>query len=107
MCSVKFFKLYIIFFICGFVGCSDGQHGYSEQVKEHNINSLSKEGEEIGVLPDGRKVIRYRVVFRKTSLQTDEHFIYIVDGSVTANRSVPTGKYRKNEVTVLFDGAKE
>ncbi len=71
--------------------------------KDYNINSLSQGGEEVGVLPDGRKVIRYSVLLPSTSPDASQHYIYVVDGSVTLNRRVSVGKYSHNQVTVLID----
>ncbi len=75
--------------------------------KDYNINSLSQGGEEVGVLPDGRKIIRYSVLLPSTSHDASQHYIYVVDGSVTLNRRVSVGKYSHNEVTVLLDGGTE
>jgi hypothetical protein len=37
----------------------------------------------------------------------NEHYIYVVNGSNTVNRSVQSGKHSKNEVNALIDGIDE
>jgi len=107
MSSVSFLKKWFIV-VCmlltfGCVGCSPSEADVKKW-KKYNIDSLSKNGEEVGVLPDGRKVIRYSVVSPPSwpRREPDHHFIYVVDGSVTMNREVQNGKYTKQETTVLI-----
>jgi hypothetical protein len=108
MRNLGFFKSWFsVFLISGFIGCttdfSAHQASNLQKHKDYNTTSLSKGGEEVGVLPDGRKVIRYSVVVPSTWSTADEHFVYVVDKTVTVNRSVRVGKGKKNEATVFID----
>ena len=107
MRNLGFFKSWFsVFLISGFIGCGDVSSYREANLKKHkdyNITSLSKGGEEVGVLPDGRKLIRYSVVVPSTWSTEDEHFVYVVDKTVTVNRSVRVGKGKKNEATVFID----
>lgn len=105
MSSVSFLKkMFIVACVLltfGCVGCSPSEADLKKWEK-YNIDSLSKNGEEVGVLPDGRKVIRYSVAMPSSWSKADQHFIYVVDGSVTMNREIQNGKYTKQETTVLI-----
>jgi len=111
MSNVSFLKKWFIV-VCmlltfEFIGCSPSDFSARGEAnlqrhKKYNADSLAKNGEEVGVLPDGRKVIRYSVVVPSTYYMAFEHFIYVVDGSVTMNREVQNGKYTKQETTVLI-----
>ncbi len=70
MSNVSFLKKWFIV-VCmlltfEFIGCSPSDFSARGEAnlqrhKKYNADSLAKNGEEVGVLPDGRKVIRYSV----------------------------------------------
>ncbi len=70
-------------------------------VNATNKTQLSGDGEEIGTLKDGRKVVRFAV----DRVNERTHYVYVVsDGSsVTENHSTG-GKHPKTETTVVIDG---
>ena len=68
-----------------------------------NRETLSGQGKEIGILPDGRKVSQYYI--SRGDLK-EGHFLYVVDGSITLNRDVSDGENTINHVEVLIDGQK-
>jgi hypothetical protein len=61
-----------------------------------NKANLSKAGEEVGVLPDGRRVIRYEI---EMGSNIHNHWLYVVDGSITVNRTESHGKTRASMMT--------
>jgi hypothetical protein len=117
--------IYCLFFLCAIVGCEAAQREIeakkledAQKLEDFNRNELSKEGTEIGALPDGRKVVRYCVYSRCCGGCFDgEHYIYVISGSNTVNRSKREVKkienFNKNEISkevaeigVLPDGRK-
>jgi hypothetical protein len=119
--------IYCLSFLCAAVGCEATQSMHEEFLssakkqeertqkeetqilEEFNKNELSKGGKEIGTLPDGRKVVLYRVYSNYWyGCLRNEHYIYVVNGSNTVNRSFQTGKNNtKKEVNTLIDGIDE
>ena len=81
--------------------CLAGCKSYNDpSVKEANKTTLAGPGQEVGILPDGRQVVRYELSMGNSS---QPHWIYIVDNnSTTINHQV--GKTPK--VEVIIDGAK-
>jgi hypothetical protein len=85
-------------------GC--GRVSYKDpETKAVNKLRLSKDGEEIGVLPDGRKVTRYVISMGKLPLgdNCSPHWIYVVEGSVSVNFETKDGKHIENHVQVIVD----
>jgi hypothetical protein len=85
-------------------GC--GRVSYKDpETKAVNKERLSKNGEEIGALPDGRKVTRYEISTGKLPLGDDcpPHWIYVVEGSVSVNFETKEGKQIVNNVQVIVD----
>lgn len=70
------------------------------KVKLQNKSMLASEGEYIGTLPDGRKVVRYGISMGSHS----SHWIYVAGDSATVNRSERQGKTTVNRVEVFIDG---
>lgn len=68
-----------------------------------NKSTLAGSGEEVGVLPDGRKVIRFQL---EMGSHYHDHWIYVVEGSptVTVNRTESHGKSSSNHADVIIDG---
>lgn len=73
----------------------------SEEMDASNKSILSGEGEDVGMLPDGRHVTRYKL----ECMGTSSHYIYVVPdtGSVSTNRHVPKTEKR---VEVIINGEK-
>ncbi len=75
----------------------------SPEVIKINQNTLSGPGEEIGVLPDGRKVVRYQI---EIGSNLHNHFIYMENDVVTVNHEKSHGKADYNHVEVFIDNQK-
>jgi hypothetical protein len=79
---------------------------YDPGVVAYNKQHLSGEGDEIGTLPDGRKVIRYEL----SRGDYPSHTIYIVDATntVTVNRPEKSGKNYINraEAVIIINGVR-
>jgi hypothetical protein len=89
-------KLIICLFL--FVGC---QTPNSTEVVNSNQATLSSDGEFVGTLKDGRKLIRYRI--DRGSILHD-HWVYVVEGSISINYTVSRGKNnRLNDTMILID----
>jgi len=71
-------------------------------VVKANEATLAGSGEAVGTLPDGRKVVRYRIEMG----DSHDHWLYVTDGSITINRSQSNGKTTSNHVDVIIDGVK-
>ena len=91
--------------LMGLMGCSSTPYT-DPVVKSENQARLSKEGEYVGTLPDGRSVERYWV-----SMGSDfpSHWIYVTKGSMTVNRTTVTTDSEGNQtkthyVDVMIDG---
>ncbi|RTK95554.1 MAG: hypothetical protein EKK64_06945 [Neisseriaceae bacterium] len=97
----KFFVVMIFLSILFLLFGCEGRNDPS--VIKQNEETLSGEGEYVGILPDGRKVSRYPI---ETGYRN--HFLYLVEDSdtVTINRSVSSGKTTVNIVEVIIDGKK-
>ena len=78
-------------------GCSGPD---SPEILAKNQSTLSGRGLHVGTLPDGRDVTRYEI---DRGTQTN-HFIYVVNGSVSTNRVEPHGKTVQLHTEVVIDG---
>lgn len=87
-------------------GCSPDIPFNDPTVVSYNKQQLSGPGEEIGVLPDGRKLVRYQVSMGRNNLGTyyHPHWVYVIDNSITINREIQEGKTTTNHVEVIVDG---
>lgn len=83
------------------VGC-DISHT-DPSVMALNKANLAKSGEEVGVLPDGRRVVRYELEMGSNKYN---HWLYVVDGSITVNRTVTNGNTSANHTSVIIDDIK-
>ncbi len=94
----KLFSIVVFsLFLFGCAGRND------PEVLKENRTTLSGEGEPVGTLLDGRKVVRYPINMGATH----NHWLYVVDGSVTVNHTRTTGKNSSaNFVEVIIDGVK-
>lgn len=68
-----------------------------------NKTTLAGSGEYIGTLPDGRKIVRYKL---DMGSNIHDHWIYVTEGSITINRTESHGKSSSNHVDVIIDGVK-
>lgn len=82
------------------VGCTSPD---DPTVLSKNKTTLSKAGQEVGVLPDGRKIVRYEVEMGNTM---HNHWIYVVDGTISINYTANHGKTTANHVHVVIEGQK-
>lgn len=86
------------------IGC-DIKYPDHPKVVAYNKQVLSNNGDEIGTLPDGRKVIRYEI----SRGDYHSHTIYVVSDTmtVTTNRLERNGKTSFNRTeSVIIDGVK-
>lgn len=83
------------------LGCTNYD---SPSVVRENRENLAGPGFSVGVLPDGRSVVRYRIDMGSAH----EHWIYVVDGAATVsqNHRIQNGKSSYNAVQVVIDGQK-
>lgn len=65
-----------------------------------NQHRLAGQGDTVGTLPDGRKVIRYPIDMGTAH----SHWIYVVDNTITVNRTESHGKTTSNHVDVIING---
>jgi hypothetical protein len=97
-------KYLLLIGLLAFVGCES--QSFQDELKqkrhEENYQTLSKRGDFIGRLPDGRIVDRYRL--RHPDPYGHDHYIYVVEGteSVTLNKSVQSGKHTHNETETFI-----
>ena len=85
----------LVVVICGCTSSS------SPSVVEENKRNLADPGFAVGVLPDGRSVVRYRIDMGSAN----DHWIYVVDGAATVTKNHETGgKGSYNSVQVVIDG---
>lgn len=90
-------KLIVCLCLFLFVGCVEPN---DPSVVNLNKNSLSGDGEFVGTFKDGRKLIRYEI----NRGSQHNHWVYIVDGSISVNYLVNRGKNNtSNETIVLID----
>ena len=82
-------------------GCT---HYESPSVVRENRENLAGPGFSVGVLPDGRSVVRYRIDMGSAN----DHWIYVVDDTATVsqNHEAQSGKTSYNAVQVVIDGQK-
>ena len=71
----------------------------SPEIVAKNEATLSGKGQHIGTLPDGRDVTRYEI--ERTG---ENHFIYVVAGSVSTNHEVKTDDTSRVYTEVVIDG---
>lgn len=86
-----------ILVICLIMGCA-GPHDPS--VIAGNKQTIAAGGEYMGTLPDGREVMRIQIN-RGGGVY---HYLYIVDDSVSLNRTEQHGKASIDRVEVLING---
>lgn len=85
-----------------FSGCADHN---SPEILAKNKAIISTSGQEVGVLPDGRRLIRYEI---EMGIK-DNHWVYIVNGSdsITVNHSEQNGEdSSSNHVEVFINGVR-
>lgn len=85
-----------------FTGCTPSP----QEAVAINKDELSKDGESVGNLPDGRAVKRWTVWSPDA---TRVHYIYVVDGATTVstNRLEAQGKTSVNRTDVVVINGKE
>jgi hypothetical protein len=88
-------KLIVCLFL--FVGCSEPK--IEPSMIDLNKKSLSSDGEFVGTLKDGRKLIRYEISMGKYK---HTHWVYVVDGSTSVNYLVNRGKNNTSNETMVF-----
>lgn len=92
----RMITIFVLLFVFGCEG------DYTDPVIiAQNKTRLSQAGQEVGVLPDGRKVIRYELDMGRTM---HNHWIYVVDGSLSINQTQSHGKTTANHVHVVIEG---
>ena len=94
----RLIALSILVLVC--VGCTSHT---DPSVIALNKANLAKAGEEVGILPDGRRVVRYEL---EMGDRLHNHWLYVVDGSITVNRTEKHGKTSANHTDVIIDGIK-
>lgn len=93
-------KLLIAFCLIGLAGCTQ----YNDPtVMATNKATLETSGEYVGTLPDGRRIVRYRL---EMGDNIHDHWVYVTEGSITINRTENHGKTSSNHVDVIIDGVK-
>ena len=92
----------IVSFLFLMASCTDHN---SPEVLTTQKSVLSTDGQEIGKLPDGRKVVRYQL---SMGSYIHDHFIYVVEGgnTISVNHTETHGKSSANHVEVIIDGSK-
>lgn len=70
-------------------------------IMSSNKSVLAGNGEEVGTLPDGRKLVRYRLAMGSN---IHDHWVYVVGNTITINRTESHGKTSSNHVDVIIDG---
>lgn len=79
MINMKLLTVIIfIILLCGCTGPDD------PLVLQKNIDTLKGEGQYIGTLKDGRKVIRFKI----DRGNNHDHYIYVIDRSITTNAAI-------------------
>lgn len=67
---------------------------------EENKQSLVGDGEFVGTLKDGRKLIRYKIINNRAN----SHWVYVIDGSISVNYNIHSGKNNtRNETVVILN----
>lgn len=88
-------------FLLILIGCGPDRN--SPEVILLNKNVLSGPGEEVGILQDGRKIVRYEI---EMGANTRNHFVYITNDVITVNHVESHGKVSHNHVEVFIDNQK-
>lgn len=99
-------RIVILMILSLSVGCGEISRNHPTVLAE-NQQTLSGKGEEVGVLPDGRKVVRYRLDMGKHEIiptERNPHWVYVVDNVVTLNHEVSQGKTTANQTEVIING---
>ncbi len=103
MKTIYYFKIFCFALIlcCFIVGCETKD---SPEVKARNKETLSKEGEYIGSLPDGRSICRYEI----DNGASPNHWVYVVYASDAVRETITVNRHenKANRVEVLIDGVK-
>ena len=95
-------KMSIVLLVLCLVGCGCVNHN-DPKIMSENKTTLATAGQEVGVLPDGRKVIRYEIDMGISH----NHWIYVTDGSISMNHTVSVDDdSTTNEVQVIIEGKK-
>lgn len=89
--------LFSIAIVCLFSGCSSENDPKPKAATKHNMENP----ETIGILPNGKTLKRF--IVKRGSMEHD-HFVYIVDNTITVNYNVAQGKSNRNETVVIIDG---
>lgn len=82
------------------VGCGEVDRNHPSIVAI-NQQTLSGKGEEVGVLPDGRKIVRYGL---HMGTNHHPHWVYVVDNVFTHNSEISQGKTTVNQTEVVING---
>lgn len=88
-------------FLMIFTGCGPDRN--SPEVILYNKNVLSGPGEEVGILQNGKKIIRYEI---EMGVNERNHFVYMIDDVITVNHVESHGKVSYNHVEVFIDNQK-
>ena len=89
-------SVYIIIMTILLSACSSNEHAERLERMQATSKVLSEGGEELGRLPDGRKVARYWV-----PVSSGFHAVYVVDNmTTTTSNSLVPGKPPRRVVTV-------
>jgi len=91
-------KLSILCFVALFIGCTPHN---DPTIMSNNKAVLAGDGETVGTLPDGRRVVRYRL---DMGSEIKDHWVYVVDNTITINRTELHGKISSNHVDVIVNG---
>ena len=83
------------------IGCSDRN---SSDVIANNEQTLKGPGEHVGILADGRELVRYQIAM---GVHEHDHYVYLIKNDktiMTINHSAQQGKVTANHVEVIIDG---
>ncbi len=94
-------KIISLLILATLIGCTPDRNVMMANVMAANKKELAGHGENVGVLPDGRNIIRYRL---ERGDYLADHWIYVVDGGGTTTLNVYRNKSHYVEVTI--DGQK-
>ena len=104
-----FATVYGFLFLLAFTGCGTATPYNHPTIVAYNKQKLAGPGEEVGILPDGRKLVRYSIHMGSDEFGVTEHhhWVYVVENSnskptsITINREIQTSF---NHVEVIIDG---
>jgi len=85
-----------ILLLCGCAGPRD------PGILASNRTILSGPGEDVGTLPDGRKIVRYELDIGYEGVNRRSHWLYVTEDSTTINRTEKVGKADVNRVETFL-----